>query len=466
MLRSIKSLRAGFTLVELLIVASIMLLLAAAAAPVALSLLNGRSLREASSSTQAILAGARDRAAASHEARGVRLITDTENPSIVRELRFIRPSTPLMGGSAIIVDATWNNAAPNTWNDFTVPFPPGATVGPTPTGSSWMADTSPPVNPQFSLVVLMGCTDGAKLTSLPFRYAGTTRVYFGVIRMATSGKLLGFSTTDAMIAYVAPDGINYPLLRLDQPLTRPYPSDELHWRAGTAGDPNPNNRGNLPYRNGYALSPPTVDYLATVGDNYTIPIGNVELEGETPLLLPAGVVIDLGYIDKGDQTVSPAIAPKTPDPSNIRLSRLQPEYTNWDIMFSPTGSVIGSAAADAHIFLWLREEQASVVDLPVATSDPNMPMPPSGILRAIPTNNSGNHTIVAIVSRTGLVRSVEPNFGAIQPNPPPPPASNDKRTMDSDGIALGPNFQYWNRLKLYDLFYSELNAPDGGETGL
>ena len=67
---------------------------------------------------------------------------------------------------------------------------------------------------------------------------------------------------------------------------------------------------------------------------------------------------------------------------------------------------------------------------------------------------------MAIVSRTGLVRSVEPNFGAMQGD------SGHDATMDADGIAIGPNFLYWNRMQLYDLFFSELNAPDGGETGL
>jgi hypothetical protein len=229
-------------------------------------------------------------------------------------------------------------------------------------------------------------------------------------------------------------------LRLDAPETRPYPF-------------NFQRPGQLPYRSAFSVpAGMTVrDYLATVGDNYTIPIGTVELEGETPILLPAGVVIDLGYIEPTGAV--------NPDPSNVRLSRLQPEYTNWDILFGPTGAVIGSAASDAHIFLWLREEAASTQDLAVATSDPNVPMPPSGVLRAIPTNNTGNHTIVAIVSRTGLVRSVEPNFGAMQ-------GGSANATMDTDGKTFGPSFGYWNRLKYYDLFYSELNAPDGGETGL
>jgi prepilin-type N-terminal cleavage/methylation domain-containing protein len=429
------SLRSGFTLVELLIVATIMLLLAAAAAPVAMTLLNGRSLREASSNVQAVIAGARDRASSARDARGVRLIPDSNNPSIVREIRYVRPAAPLSTGSAIVVDATWNAG----WNSFIVPFPPDAPPNqnrpvnqPVMTGSSWPTGGAGAVPPQFSMVVLLGCTDAVKLRSLPYRIAADgNRVYFGVIRLATAGQPLGFSASEAMIANTV-GSESCPLLRLDQPLTRPYPFDVLR-------------PGQLPYSAGF---PATYDrdYLASVGDNYTIPIGTVELEGETPIALPAGVVIDLGYINPTGASA--------PDPSGVRLSRLQPEYTNWDIMFAPTGSLIGSAAADAHLFLWLREEQASVQDVPVATT-----VAPSGQLRMIPTNNSGNHAIVAVVSRTGLVRSVEPNFGAMQ-------GASATATMDADGTTTGPSFAYWNRLALYDLFFSELNAPDGGETGL
>jgi prepilin-type N-terminal cleavage/methylation domain-containing protein len=423
--------RAGFTLVELLVVIGIILLLTVAAAPVAFSMLNGRAIREASSSVQAVLAGARDRAAFAREARGVRLVTDTAtgNPSLVREIRYIRPAAPLSTGSAIVVDSNWNNP----WNDYTVPFPPGAMVGPQPVGSSWINNTAPPANPIFSLVVLLGCQDKDRLKSLPFRMAGSTRVYFGVIRLATSGQLLGFSTTDAMIDTVI-GGINFPYLRLDRPLPRPVPFDELRL-------------GQLPHRS--ALIPPAgmqmLDYLPHVGVEYQIPIGFVELEGENPIKLPSGVVIDLGYIDPTGAAA--------PDPTGVRLSRLQPEYQHWDIVFAPNGQVIGAAAAEAHVFLWLRDELAATDDItvPVATA-------PSGFMRVIPVNNSGNHAIVAIAARTGLIRSVEPNFGTAI-------GSASTATMDA-ALAPGASFEYWNYRSLYDLYFSQLSAPDGGETGL
>ena len=216
-----------------------MLLLAAAAAPVALTLLNGRSLREASSSTQAMLAGARDRAAASREPRGVRLIPDANNPSLVRELRFIRPSTPVDERQCDRRRRRLERGS-DTWNDFTVPFPPGATVGPTPIRRR---PGSPTPRRRRIRSSAWSCCSAAttRSSSAACRTAWpeTERVYFGVIRLATSGQLLGFSTTDAMIDHTSDrTGVAYPLLRLDQPLTRPYPFDDL--RAGR-----------LPYRSGY-----------------------------------------------------------------------------------------------------------------------------------------------------------------------------------------------------------------------
>jgi prepilin-type N-terminal cleavage/methylation domain-containing protein len=427
--RSRTSAARGFTLIELLVVMGLVLLLAAAAAPVAMSLLNGRALREASSSVQAAIAGARDRAGSAREARGIRLIADTNDPSLVRELRFVRPSAPMMTGSALVVDAVWN--AP--WNNFTTPFPTGATSGPTLSSSAWLNNAAQPANPRFSMVVLLGANDAAKLLSLPYRLAGATRVYFGSIRLATSGQLLGFTTTEALLQNQI-GGVGCPLLRLDQPLPRPVPFDELH----QGRFPYPSTLGGLP---GMQLT----DYLAEVGVEYKIPIGNVELEGETPINLPAGVVIDLGYIDPSGTNA--------PDPSGARLSRLQPEYSNWDVMFAPNGQVIGSAAADSHIFIWLREQLAQTVDLPVPAATA-----PSGFMRVIPSTNSGNHAVVTIAARTGLVRSVEPNFGAAV-------GSFATATMDA---ALTPNAagEYWNFRTLYDLYFSSLSAPDGGETGL
>jgi hypothetical protein len=187
------------------------------------------------------------------------------------------------------------------------------------------------------------------------------------------------------------------------------------------------------------------DYLALVGVEYQIPIGFIELEGETPIKLPAGVVIDLGYIDPSGTN--------PPDPSGVRLSRLQPEYQHWDIVFAPNGQLIGAAAADSHVFLWLREELAATQDIPVPAA-----VAPSGQMRVIPVTNSGNHGIVAITSRNGLIRSVEPNFGATI-------GSAAVATMDG-ALTPGSNGEYWNYRSLYDLYFSQLSAPDGGETGL
>lgn len=441
--------RAGFTLAELLVVIVIVLLLAAAAAPIALAVNNGRALREASSTLQASVAGARDRALANQEPRGIRLIPETDNPSLVRQLRYIKPAKSMALGSAIVVDAIWN--------DPTIPYNPAIPpIVPALVNSSWPDGILQPDRPgaSFRMVVLLGGGgDAIRLkNSLPFRLNGTTKIYFGGIRLSVAGQTFGYQTTDALLDYtinVNGNPVTVPLLRLDYPLAQPVPFQTLN-----IGPP-----PQMPYQPAWpALAANQVqDYLASIGTKYVIALGNVEDPSETPIELPSGVYIDLGFIATASAT--------NVDPSNMRLTRLNPENGHWDIMFAPNGSVIGAATADAHIFLWLREQLAATEDVQIP--DPNSPPNPPRFLRLIPTTNTGNHAFVAVLARTGLVRSAEPNFGADQTTTqstqlaptgigalsPPPPAAG----------SFGP---YWNYTELYRLYFNTLTAPDGGETGL
>ena len=84
--------RAGFTLVELLVVMLIILMISAVALPVILPALNHRQVSEAARILQGALVGARDAAVHANAPRGIRLLPD---PTLIT---FITdPTSPQVG---------------------------------------------------------------------------------------------------------------------------------------------------------------------------------------------------------------------------------------------------------------------------------------------------------------------------------------------------------------------------------
>ncbi|QDU53037.1 pilus assembly FimT family protein [Gimesia panareensis] len=84
--------RAGFTLVELLVVISILAILAVMTVSSINLALSSDVTRSASRQVQSYLAGARDRAIYAKEPRGVRFLVDPNNPTMVTSMVYIAPS--------------------------------------------------------------------------------------------------------------------------------------------------------------------------------------------------------------------------------------------------------------------------------------------------------------------------------------------------------------------------------------
>jgi prepilin-type N-terminal cleavage/methylation domain-containing protein len=86
--------KGGFTLVELLVVVSILLLLAAMTATAINLTVSGDKVRAGARQVQSYLAGARDRAIYSKAPRGVRFLLDPTNNRTVSSMVFIGPTDP------------------------------------------------------------------------------------------------------------------------------------------------------------------------------------------------------------------------------------------------------------------------------------------------------------------------------------------------------------------------------------
>ena len=84
--------RSAFTLIELMVVVSILLVLLTFTATAVNYAFNGEKVNGAARQVQSYLAGARDRAIHAGEPRGVRFLRDDDNPAAVTALLFIGPS--------------------------------------------------------------------------------------------------------------------------------------------------------------------------------------------------------------------------------------------------------------------------------------------------------------------------------------------------------------------------------------
>jgi len=122
-LRTARSSRAAFTLLELLISLSIILILATLTMRLLNATLDSDRVRSGAREVQSLLAGARDRAIYAGQPRGVRFIADPTNPSTVRSFVFIGSTTNFTDGAALTIDGSGNITGPVTTVPIGLPLP-------------------------------------------------------------------------------------------------------------------------------------------------------------------------------------------------------------------------------------------------------------------------------------------------------------------------------------------------------
>ncbi len=318
------STRAGFTLVELLVVISILAILVVMTVSSINFALSGDRTRGASRQVQSYLAGARDRAIYAKEPRGVRFMVDPNNPTAVTSMVYIAPSPDWVQGVIRLE----------------------------------RIDASYPL-------------DGILDTIFNVRGAGTDwRFLFkrGQIKDGARIKIPG----DAI-------GSWYTINLTKSPIAEPDPA--------VSGSPQPNEynsaadevlRLTTPYRDPGTSDPSEVVAFAPGSgpSTYLLELPPVVLSGEVPTLLPnnAGIDLDRSYLPASwrvtDVSVGednqPGKAGVNDDGSGGTDNGAFPGEYLWpgtddyrlyssqlDLMFSPRGTVTGSEAGGGKIHFFV-----------------------------------------------------------------------------------------------------------------
>ena len=366
--------RRGFTMIELMVVVGIMLLLAVITASAVSVTTQRDKVRAAARQVQSLIAGARDRAIYAKQPRGVRLLIDPTNNRTVSSLVYIRPSAAWSTGAVQLERLDANNDG--TSDDYPGIHNPLAIVlrgfdnDPDPTHAQLAAR---PTN--WLDLYNRGMLRDGSVVRIPNDDRGRPYV--------VSTSLLSHATASGVTPY-------YPPRLL---LTQPYldaPSNSSHPDSPTA------------FVNG------------TGPRTYSVALANSILENADLTVFPPGTVIHL------DRCTSPEYVDATPTKRGNKLPdgwKVTPsisadpsgfDYSNeMDIMFSPRGTVIGSAGQRGIIHLYLADQKDADRDRLVYWSANAVSAPEYGA--AADKYERGDKCVLSVFTRTGIVATASIN---------------------------------------------------------
>ncbi|QDU41375.1 hypothetical protein Mal4_57420 [Maioricimonas rarisocia] len=127
------------------------------------------------------------------------------------------------------------------------------------------------------------------------------------------------------------------------------------------------------------------------GLDYRLELGAAPLEGEDPIILPRGTVIDLDGC-------------KLP----VSWRDGSPYSSTMDIMFTPRGTVVGDVLVEGIIHLYI----ADVVDASLNTALSGRPVSAGTSIGVIPADPSKDHRMVTLFAQTGQLTSTPVNVGS------------------------------------------------------
>jgi prepilin-type N-terminal cleavage/methylation domain-containing protein len=361
--------RSGFTLVELMIVIGLILLIAVMTAAAINTTISGDKVRGASRQVQSYLAGARDRAIYSKENRGVRFLLDPTNNRTVTSMVYIKQTEDWTQGT---IELDWFGGTAIAVRGFDNTAPSGNQV----------------INP----------TGWVNLYNQGLLRDGLR------IRIPNDNTGEWYTISTSQLANASPDlsGGPIPPVLL---LTIPY------------GKSPTNTSNTSDYYPAYQPGEGPTTYLLELPPSV--------LPNQEPVLLPKGSCIHLDRCSTPgtaslEQASSPAPpgwvrADKLPSAWKRATSTGDPsgfDYTSqMDVMFSPRGIVVGTAAQNGIIHFYLADQKDADMDrqywlaAAASSSYPTLSPPEFGFWSNAmsPNYERGDKAILTIFTRTGAV---------------------------------------------------------------
>jgi len=349
-----RSPRAGFTLVELLVVIGILVLLASFTLVAFNANRGGDRIRSASRTAQSAFLSARDRAIQSKDLRGLRLIVNS-NDKICTGFQYIRPLpalsdrvTTLDSSSLVLVVGLTSQS--------------GALVAPlTPPNSKWLTYQDRGFfGPNVARVRIPGTSTGNWFRAKYSTNAQTSQNVF----VKQSTLKIGNNSFDVESIFFE-GNLDAEALREDV------------YNRRTRVDSVP-----------ATLDGQMVDFFIADGQTtFDLVFGNETLPMTEPINLPSGVVIDTQFSEVPGYK---AIA----NVSNAGVEA-DSQTTLYDFLFTPRGSIEGSVGARGAMYFLISDlEDALAVD----PNDPTLPLDP------IHPKNKGEKLVLAIFPSSGNVQ--------------------------------------------------------------
>jgi type II secretory pathway pseudopilin PulG len=332
-------------MIELLIAISIIIILAVIAAGVLSGNRQTGKLRDAARIGQSAFLGAKDRALHAKDLRGVRLIRDTTDSTLVTGFAYLQP-LPMQSTGNI------QPAPPNAvLNNFTLDRPGLANA---------------PPNSDATRIIINGPQGAAWLRQDTSGIWPSSRIQIRI--PSGTGQWFNLARQNSSAPYWIVQDPNNPA-NVFMFLQTPY-------------------QGGLPY-------PPNANAIINSGSNAScdIQLGNDLLPFHQPISLPSAVVIDLKFSSQNVQT----------------LAGLGSGFVPYiDLMFSPRGMLTGAIAAQGPLHFFLRSLEDATATTSFVDAQGNTGTAAYYVgTAALPDPNKSERLILTVFPQTGLVSTFE-----------------------------------------------------------